>query len=184
MTATLEEPTTLVDPIQRTNAAASQRLRGETTAARISFQWLGTRKTLSSDQKARAADTFGAEHESLSASKRLLDASHPAFKAVTAVKSRITNYWKGISLPYPESGIRLIRQQQVDSFNEQMNEFRQDLEEAARRLDEHYTELRDGAREQLGDLFNAQDYPASLRDTFAVTWDFPSVEPPRLRNLT
>jgi hypothetical protein len=176
MSTTLEEPTVLATDTQQ--ATAAQRLRGETTAARISFQWLGTRKTLSTDQKARAADTFGAEHESLSASKRLLDASHPAFKAVTAVKTRITNYWKGVSLPYPESGIRLIRQRQVDSFNAQMNEFRQDLEEAACQLDEHYAELRDGAQEQLGDLFNAQDYPTSLRDTFAVAWDFPSVEPP------
>jgi hypothetical protein len=86
MSTTLDDPTVLATETQQ--ATAAQRLRGETTAARISFQWLGTRKTLSTDQKARAADTFGAEHESLSASKRLLDASHPAFKAVTAVKSR------------------------------------------------------------------------------------------------
>ena len=177
MSTTLEEASpALATGSQQTGAA--QRLRGETTAARISFSWLGTRKTLSTDQKARAADTFGAEHESLSASKRLLDASHPAFKAVTAVKTRITSFWKGVSLPFPESGIRLIRQRQVDAFNEQMEEFRQDLEEAAWRLDEHYAELRDGAREQLGDLFDPLDYPTSLRDMFAVVWDFPSAEPP------
>ena len=176
MSITLDEPTVLATEDQ--HATASHRLRGETTAARISFRWLGTRKTLSTDQKARAADTFGAEHESLSATKRLLDAGHPAFRAVTSVKTRITSYWKGVSLPFPESGIRLIRQRQVDSFNEQLNEFRQDLEEAAWRLDEHYAELRDGAREQLGDLFDPQDYPESLRDMFAVVWDFPSVEPP------
>ena len=176
MSITLDEPAVLATDTQQ--ASAAQRLRGETTAARVSFRWLGTRKTLSTDQKARAADTFGAEHESLSASKRLLDASHPAFKAVTGVKTRVTSYWKGISLPFPESGVRLIRQRQVDTFNEQMNEFRADLEEAAWRLDEHYAELRDGAREQLGDLFDPHDYPESLRDMFAVLWDFPSVEPP------
>ena len=186
MSITLEEPITS-PPVedQQTSSTASRRLRGETTAARISFHWLGTRKTLSTDQKAQAADTFGAERESLSASKRLLDASHPAFKAVTAVKTRTTNYWKGVSLPYPESGIRLIRQRQVDSFNEQMHEFRQDLEEAAWRLDEHYAELRDAARQQLGNLYDPSDYPTSLRDTFAILWDFPSVEPPDyLRQLS
>ena len=31
---------------------------------------------------------------------------------------------------------------------------------------------------QLGDLFNADDYPATLQGAFAVDWDFASVEPP------
>jgi hypothetical protein len=30
----------------------------------------------------------------------------------------------------------------------------------------------------LGSLYNAADYPASLEGMFAVSWDFPSVEPP------
>jgi hypothetical protein len=30
----------------------------------------------------------------------------------------------------------------------------------------------------LGDLYNPLDYPSSLREEFAVTWEFPSVEPP------
>ena len=35
--------------------------------------WLGTRKTLTADQKALAADVFQAEGEFLSAGKKLLD---------------------------------------------------------------------------------------------------------------
>jgi hypothetical protein len=174
MSTLLETP-----PVARQTTSAAQRLRTSTAAARISFTWFGTRKSLSGDQKARAADTFGAEHDSLSASKRLLDAKHPAFKAVTAVKSRITSYWKGVSLPFPEPGVRLIRQNQVETFNAQMIEFQEDLAETAAQLDDHYYELREAAREQLGSLFNQDDYPPSLRDSFAVTWDFPSVEPPR-----
>ncbi len=52
------------------------------------------------------------------------------------------------------------------------------MEEAVWRLDEHFAELKSTARERLGRLYNAGDYPESLRDLFAVTWDFPSVEPP------
>ena len=40
--------------------------------------------------------------------KKLLDTKHPAFKTVTAIKGRIVSYWKAMSLPYPEPGVRQI----------------------------------------------------------------------------
>lgn len=76
-------------------------------AARVSLSWLGVRKTLSQEQRAQAADTFGAEGEFLSAGMKLLDTRHEKFKAVTAVKSRVIQYWKSLSLPYPEPGSTL-----------------------------------------------------------------------------
>jgi hypothetical protein len=147
-------------------------------AVRVSLSWLGVRKTLSPEQKARAADTFGAEGGFLSAGKKLLDTRHPAFKAVTAVKNRVISYWKGASLPYPESGIRLIRQDRIEEFDARMREFHEQLGEAVRVLDEHYFELKSAARERLGTLYNPADYPASLVGMFAIEHDFPAVEPP------
>ena len=43
------------------STSPSQRLRTSFAAVRIAFTWLGTRKTLSTEQKAQAAETFGAE---------------------------------------------------------------------------------------------------------------------------
>ncbi|MFM7920583.1 MAG: hypothetical protein ACKPJJ_10180, partial [Planctomycetaceae bacterium] len=74
------------------------------TAARLSFTWLGVHKSLNTSQKDQAAHTFGAESRFVSAGKKLLDTSHPAFKAVTAIRSRAVTYWKESSLPYPEPG--------------------------------------------------------------------------------
>jgi len=170
--------TTLLDPVVRPSTAPSQRLRTTTAAVRVSLSWLGTRKTLTTDQKALAADAFGAEGAFLSAGKKLLDTKHPAFKAVTAIKGRIVSYWKSMSLPYPEPGIRLIRQDKIEGFDAQMNEFKDDLDEAVVQLDEHYAELKSAARNRLGSLYNPLDYPESLRGMFQVSWDFPSVEPP------
>jgi hypothetical protein len=82
-------------------------------AVRVSLSWFGTRKTLTAEQKSQAADTFGAEGAFLSAGKKLLDTKHEKFEAVTAVKGRIISLWKGMSLPYPESGNRLIGQDQM-----------------------------------------------------------------------
>lgn len=47
-------------PTRRTASAASaaQRLRANFAATRVSFTWFGVRKTLSSEQKAQAAEQF------------------------------------------------------------------------------------------------------------------------------
>ncbi len=136
------------------------------------------RKTLTTEQKAQAADTFGAEQQYLSAGKKLFDTRHPAFKNVTAVRGRSLQYWRSLSLPFPEPGLRLIRQDQVTSFGDQMNGFQQELVDAVDALDERYHELQQAARQRLGSLYNPADYPESLRGLFSMDWEFPAVEPP------
>lgn len=156
----------------------AERLRETTAAVRLSIRWLGVRKTLTPDQKAEAAESFGAEGEFLSAAKKLLDTRHEAFKAVTAVRSQAIAYWKSESLPFPEPGIRLIRRDRVEAFNRRLDDFNQELTAAVAELDRHYAELQQAAARRLGRLYNAADYPASLTGAFAIAWDFPSVEPP------
>jgi hypothetical protein len=172
MTTLLDEPTTAH------STSPAQRLRSTTAAVRLSFTWFGVRKSLTTEQRAQAADTFGADGDCLSAAKRLLDTKHPAFKAVTAIKNRAVGYWRSVSLPYPEAGIRLIRQDQVDPFDSQMSWFQQELADAVDALNERYHELQAAARQRLGSLYNAADYPESLRGLFSMDWEFPAVEPP------
>ena len=178
--------TTALENITPANTAtAARRLRSTMAAVRLSFVWFGTRKSLSPQQKEEAADSFGAEGTFLSAAKKLFDTRHPAFKAVTAVRGRAVSLWKGLSLPFPEPGIRLIRQDDVPVFDVQLTSLRAELEEAVVALDEHYGELRAAARERLGRLYNAADYPDSLVGLFKVEHDFPSVEAPEyLRELS
>jgi hypothetical protein len=173
-TALLDEPT-VHTPSTR---SPSERLRTTMAAVRVMFTWFGTRKTLTPEQKEQAAESFGAEGTFLSAGKKLLDTRHPAYKAVTAVRGRIITYWRGISLPFPEAGIRLIRLDDVGAFNMQMTTHRGELDEAVQELDRHYNHLRSAARSRLGSLYNPTDYPASLRGLFGIAWEFPSVEPP------
>ena len=168
----------LDETIAQPSYVAAQRLRATMAAMRLSFTWFGTRKTLTQEQKTQAADTFGAEGEFLSAGKKLVDTKHPAFRAVTTVRNRALAFFKGVSLPYPEPGIRLVKQGEVEKINAQMTEFRDELEEAVEGLDRRYSELKNAARQRLGSLYSEQDYPATLRDLFAVSWDFPSLEAP------
>ena len=172
MSTLLDEPTT------RPSTTPAQRLRTSTAAVRLSFTWFGVRRSLTTEQRAQAADTFGAEGDCLSAAKLLLDTRHPAFKTVAAVKNRAVGYWKSLSLPYPEAGIRLIRQDRVEPFDIQMNWFQRELADAVDALDERYHELQTAARQRLGSLYDPTDYPESLRGLFSMDWEFPSVEPP------
>ncbi len=176
MSTSLKEPTT--------HSSSAQRLRTTMAAMRLSFCWWGVRKTLSSQQKAQAAESFGAEGNYLSAGKKLIDTSNSRFKAVTAIRSRAVQFWRGLSLPYPEPGIRLIKHHDLDLMAVQMTSLKGELDEAVTALNADFDALKAAARRRLGDLYNEDDYPASLLGLFEMSWEFPSIEPPEyLRRL-
>ena len=141
-----------------TVTASARLLRTTMAAMRLSFTWFGTRKTLTQEQKSQAADTFGAEGDFPSAGKKLVDTKHPAFRAVTAVHNRAISLFKGVSLPYSEPGIRLVKQDEIEKINGQMTQLREELDEAVEGLNRHYGELKVAARQRLGSLYNEQDY--------------------------
>lgn len=172
--------TILDEPSSRSidSRTPAQGLREGMAAVRVSFTWLGTRKTLNADQRAEAAQPFDAEGQYLSAGKKLLDTSHSAFKVVTGIKSKITATWKTMSLPFPEPGVRLIRRDQIEEFVGLLESYSGELADAVGNLDSHYEDLKQTASVRLGRLYNPSDYPATLIGLFDVSWDFPSVEPP------
>ncbi|WP_152054383.1 hypothetical protein [Tautonia marina] len=174
MDALLDEPRSATG----NDHSPAENLRASMAAVRVSFTWLGTRKSLTPEQRAQAARPFDAEGQYLSAGKKLLDTRHSAFKAVTAIKSKIASTWKSMSLPFPEPGVRLIRRDQVEEFTTWMTDYRAELAEAVANLDRHFGDLKQAAAERLGRLFNPSDYPETLIGLFEVSWDFPSVEPP------
>ena len=178
---------TLIDRVEsrstngRTSTIGStpaERLRTTMAACRVQFAWFGTKKTLTADQKALAAETFDAEGRSLSAGKKLLDTNHKAFRAVTVIRTNISDCWRGLTLPFPEPGVRLIKHDQVEEFDQQMADFKAELEEAVRTLDRYFEELKETAATRLGSLYSAVDYPATLVGLFGVAWDYPNIEPP------
>jgi len=180
---TLERPPS-GDALATAHAPAA-RLRQTMTGVRLSFSWFGLRRTLTPGQKSQAAEALAASGDVLAASKKLLDTKHPAFQAVSAIRNRATSYWKALSLPFPEPGLRLIRQADVEEFHHRLTEFATELSSAVDELERCYPELRAAAAARLGQLYHPGDYPSSLRDEFALTWEFPAVEPPEyLRRLS
>jgi hypothetical protein len=173
----LESPTTESWNRPVTTGAA-ERLRTTMAACRVQFTWWGVQRALTADQKAHAAQAFDAEGGFLSAGKKLLDTKAPAFRAVTAIRTKISDSWKGVSLPFPEPGVRLIKLDAVEDFDRQMADFKAELDDAVANLERHFDELKRAAARRLGSLYNPSDYPEALRGLFGVSWDYPAIDPP------
>ncbi len=99
-------------------------------------------------------------------------------RGVNQVRREVSEYWKDISLPYPEPGIRLVRQDEVAQLDDNLGNYQRRLSEAVEALESSHSEIKRMARERLGRLYNEADYPATFIGLFAFFWDFPNVEPP------
>ncbi len=163
-------------PLEAANPA--QRLRRLAAAVRVHFTWWGVHKTLTTQQKEEVGMAYAADSRFLTAGKKILDTRHDAFRKLTGLRTRVANYWRGLTLPYTEPGVRLIRQSYVEAFAHTMEGFREELHQAEAELNEAFGELKADARQRLGRLYNPSDYPPEVRGLFNVEWDFPSVEPP------
>jgi hypothetical protein len=121
---------------------------------------------------------FHADRELLSASKLILDTKNPAYRAVAAVRSEASGYWRTVTLPFPEAGIRLLPQSSLSTFASTMQTYRERLQEAARGLSSQYDQIKSEAQRRLGTLFNASDYPSTLDGLFDLEVSYPTIEPP------
>lgn len=173
-----EETAQLEHTPAETVTNVANELRQTMGAVKLSFSWLGTQRKLSDAQTQQAANTFEASTELLTASKRLIDTKNTTYRELTAIKSQAASYWRSMTLPYPQEGVRLIKQSDIAAFEAKMCEFRDSLAAAAAKLQLEYETLKDAARVKLGALYNPQDYPPSLEGVFGITWEYPPVEAP------
>ena len=165
-------------PTTQLERSAANRLRTTMAAVRLAFTWLGVRKTLAPEQRTTAARAFHADRELLSASKLILDTKNPAYRAVAAVRSEASGYWRTVTLPFPEAGIRLLPQSSLSTFASTMQTYRERLQEAARELAAQYDQIKSEAERRLGTLFNPGDYPSTLDGLFDMEWSVVPIEPP------
>ncbi len=156
----------------------AQRLRRVAAAVRLCLHWWGVHRTLSNQQKEEVGAAYAADTRFLTAGKKIVDVRHEAFRKLTSLRTRIISYWRGLTLPYTEPGVRLIRQCDVEAFVHTLQGFKEELTQAEVELNAVYHQIKQDALRRLGRLFNPADYPPELRGLFLVEWDFPSVEPP------
>jgi len=155
-----------------------QKLRDETAAVRMHLPKFGVTKRLEKSQKQTMADVYGASGDAITAGKKLVDTQHPAYKAVTSVQGNARKLWIALTVPHPESGYRLIRKKTIEQFDVLIGDIKIELESAILKLDSHYEHLLECAKDKLGELYNAADYPATLIGEFEISVDYPPIDPP------
>ena len=170
--------TLTVSDIPLATETPPQRLRRIAAAVRVSLHWWGVHRSLSTQQKEEVSAGYAADARFLTAGKKIIDTRHEAFRKLSSIKTRLTSFWRGLTLPFTEAGVRLIRQSDIESFVHTMEGFRDELVSAEADLNAVYHEIKQDARRRLGRLYNPDDYPPEVRGMFQVQWDFPSVEPP------
>ncbi len=148
-------------------------------AVALNFEWAPGRKSVTADQRRRAADEFNAESDSLSASKKLLDTRRNTFvRSVENVRRDARAIWKAFTLPYPKGGIRLIKRSRLTDFQSRMESYQERLRDAKRDLQSHRDSILEDAQRRLGELYDPLDYPRNFEDAYQMSWGFPNVRPP------
>src|SRR3954471_671300 len=132
--------TLTVSDIPLDSNSAAQQLRRTAAAVRVHFTWWGVHKTLTSQQKEEVGLAYAADARFLTAGKKLVDTRHEAFRKLTSVRGRAVQFWRGLTLPYTEAGMRLIRQSDVEGFVHAMEGFRDELRQAEADLNGVYEE--------------------------------------------
>lgn len=178
MTATdLQTQAETQTPAERVRDFA-KKLRDETVAVRLKLTAFGRRRAISAEQAAEAAGVFSANPEWFRGSKRLLNDKCDQFRAVVNVLRLAREFWVCSSTPYPDAGIRLMKREKLQAFRDQIETFRGGLEQATKDLEAVYQELLAGAKEELKDLFDAENYPTTLMGCWSISVEYPSVDPP------
>src|SRR5687768_14308543 len=151
MISLLDEPT-------HASTTPAQWLRQIAAAVRVSFTWWGVHRSLTDQQKEEVGLACSADTRFLTAGKKLIDTRNETYRKLTSLRSRIASYWRGLTLPYVDTGIRLIRQDDIEGFVRTMEGYRAELKEAELDLDAAYEQIKRDARQRLGKLFNPGDY--------------------------
>lgn len=163
-----------------TNAKSlADELRDNTRAVKYSATKLGTRRAVSELQRQEAAEIFGALPEMLSVSKAILNKRGSEIRNVLACLSRAHTAWEFFTSPYPEKGIRLIREDRVLALENELATIDAELSEEVEALNTALNDYKEEAKQRLGTLYNESDYPHTVIGKFTFSIEYVNVEPDR-----
>lgn len=144
----------------------------------VHFTWMGVKVTLTLQEKDQVAKAFDASPRSLVMSKKIIDTKNPFYRKLTQIKTQISSLWRTTTLPWVEDGIRLIRKQDIARFNEQFNDLKNQLKDAASDFAMKWQEIVEDGKDKLGNLANDNDYKKNVLDAFDVYLSWPNLEVP------
>ena len=164
--------------LKRLPVTQSENLESQVMGCSLSTHWWGITKKAGSEALDAVAISLGTSQKYLKIEKRLIGRNNTYYKNLCRTKNSIVSYWKDTTLPYVESGVRLIRKDNIQRFEIHMASFRQELTSRVSDMIANYEQLKTESRQALKGLYNESDYPENLIDLFSFYWEYPNLNPP------
>ena len=155
----------------------AEALREATVGVRFRRFVFGVERKLNEQQRNVMAAAFDAADRSVKGRKVLLDTKRKEYRSVVGRVLAAMGYWREVTVPFEDVGVRLIKRDKIEEFEKRLAVIQKELDSALVDLDAVYADAREQAKASLGNLFDEQDYPDSLKKFFGFSWDYPSIEP-------
>lgn len=153
-----------------------QELRENYKGSSIHLSWWSPWRTIKGDPKTKMVSSIKAEKRSVGARKKIYHIPAIfALKEIEALKERIYCYWKGITIPFPQESVRLIKNEDIAQFDEKLLLFSLELQEASEKVQNSREAIIGDAILRLGESWNPDDYPTNLSNLYRMNWDYPNV---------
>lgn len=153
-------------------------LQSKFAGVKLRTKWWGVTREVDDDTRDKMASAVGAAKEEISAKKRLVAKGDASYKGCTKVRSQARSWFKEISNPWPEEGVRLIRREDLEPLNTKIAVLQTQLDQAVAGLQARYREIIEERRKNQGTMFREGDYPQTLEGLFGIWVEFVSLEPP------
>lgn len=182
--AELEESEAAADAVMEASKGFGQKMAEQTSGIRFLKNQLTTDRSMTKQQVARVADTFGAQHDSVGGRRAIISKKHDLIKPVLSLLLETRRYVEARTIPYPDQGMRLIRLDKVDAMVEEIDKRREQLNVMLADLDAGWQSVKDDAKDRLQELYQEADYPAVPSAAFGIYLSFPAIQPDeRLKKL-
>lgn len=150
------------------------RLQQLATGCQLTCRGVTMTRRLDGARMQRVASEFDASRDSIRSSKRILDSKHPAIRKITSLLNEARAVWYYRTFAY-QDGLRLVRIDMIAELQVFIAGLKEDLEEAKQALRESWPDIREDAKQRLGQLYDESDYEDVPSD-IAIELSFPSVE--------
>jgi len=153
------------------------KLKNETTGCRLTTFALSCRRSMSKHAVGQVANLFSADQQSVGGSRQVIDRKHELVKPVLAALAKAKVIVQTYTIDYPEKGVRLVKLSRVDWLRTEIDKIVAELNEALAKLDEGWESVKLHAKERLGELYSAGDYPPIPSQGFGIELSFPAIKP-------
>lgn len=153
-----------------------QVLESETVPVRLLHSQWTPRKAWTVAERHRLADLIKADAGRIAGLKVLIPVTAAIYRSVKKIKSKAVKYWRSNTIEFPVPKVRLLWKDQVEEFNTQLGEYREQFVDAVGEFAAAFDTLHT-ADTGLGTFYSKNDYPEDVASQFDLAWDYPTFRP-------